>query len=261
MARYKFLKAPKGYKKIFFKMGIFFNNNKKYIPFVCVPVGISLLIVVFYPLVSYKLLVFNRSREGIISPISNHAMAEARGLINPVVNGVFTEAKRADLGEENEINYDLVNNWFPSAPKLPEKEREVDEYLLSIPKLGIENARVKFGGDSLKKNLVHYPGTALPGEFGNALIFGHSVLPAFYNPKDYKTIFSTIPTLEKGDTIHVLYDGVEYIYEVYEYVEVKPEEIKVLEQRFDRRIMSLITCVPPGTYLRRGIVRARLVQI
>ena len=52
-----------------------------------------------------------------------------------------------------------------------------------------------------------------------------------------------------------------FVYEVEDYFEVKPEEIDILEQHFDRQTLSLVTCVPPGTYLRRGILRARLVKI
>jgi sortase A len=40
-----------------------------------------------------------------------------------------------------------------------------------------------------------------PGEYGNIVIFGHSTLPQLYNPKDYKTIFTYLPSLEKKDHI------------------------------------------------------------
>jgi len=31
-----------------------------------------------------------------------------------------------------------------------------------------------------------------------------------------------------------------------------------MEQKYDRYEMSLVTCVPQGTYLRRGVIRAYL---
>jgi len=43
-------------------------------------------------------------------------------------------------------------------------------------------------------------------------------------------------------------------------VEVEPEDLSILEQRFDDSYLTLVTCVPPGTYLRRLVVRARLVK-
>ena len=111
------------------------------------------------------------------------------------------------------------------------------------------------------KSLVHYGGTALPGDWGNTVIFGHSVLPQFFNPKNYKTIFSTLPTLEKKDKILIDFDGITYFYEVYELKVVSPDDVSVLEQRYDTSYLSLVTCVPPGTYWKRLIVKARLKKI
>ena len=194
------------------------------------------------------------------APISELAIAEAQGLVNPLVAGIFTKRSESFPSEKREaIDYNLINNWFPTAPVSPVKPSKITHYALSIPKVRIENATVEIGGIKIKESLVHYPGTALPGEFGNVVIFGHSILPVFYNPKDYKAIFSLIPTLKKGERIYIYFDGIEYIYEVFEYKEVKPEEINVLEQRFDQQTISLITCVPPGTYKKRGIIRGRLV--
>ena len=50
-----------------------------------------------------------------------------------------------------------------------------------------------------------------------------------------------------------------YRYQVEKMVEVSPEDVSVLEQQYDRERLSLITCVPPGTYLRRLVVRAGLI--
>lgn len=158
------------------------------------------------------------------------------------------------------VDYDQPTNWFPSAPKLPSHPSKITAYNLSIPKLKIDHAVVKIGGESLSESLVHYPGTALPGQYGNGIIFGHSVLPQFFNPKNYKTIFSTLPTLKEGDEILVDFDGVLFRYQVIKMVEVMPNDVSVLEQRYDNEYLNLVTCVPPGTYLRRLIVRARLVN-
>lgn len=158
------------------------------------------------------------------------------------------------------VDYDQPTNWFPSAPKLPSHPSKITAYNLSIPKLKINRAVVKIGGESLSESLIHYPGTALPGQYGNGIIFGHSILPQFYNPKNYKTIFSTLPTLKEGDEILVDFDGVLFRYLVIKMVEVMPNDVSVLEQRYDNEYLNLVTCVPPGTYLRRLIVQARLVN-
>lgn len=166
------------------------------------------------------------------------------------------------LGEvSTEIDYTNPRNWFSVVPQLPPKPSKITHYSLSIPRLKIESAVVQIGGEDLMESLIHYPGTALPGQFGSAVIFGHSVLPQFFNPKNYKTIFSTLPTLEEKDEILVNFDGILYRYRVIKLVETTPEDVTVLEQRYDDSYFTLVTCVPPGTYLKRLAVMARLVKI
>lgn len=153
-----------------------------------------------------------------------------------------------------------VKQWFPKAPAQPAWQSKITDYSLTIPALGIKKAVVKIGGEDLTQSLVHYAGTALPGQYGNAVIFGHSVLPQFFNTKNYKTIFSTLPALREGDEIITDFDGITYRYRVIEMVEVSPQDVSVLEQHYDAEYLSLITCVPPGTFLRRLVVKARLVR-
>jgi len=106
-----------------------------------------------------------------------------------------------------------ASNWFEDKIK-PEDfiVSKIETYTLSIPKLGIKNAITTIGGEDLSKSLIHYPGTALPGRIGNSVIFGHSALPIFFSPTNYKTIFATLPTLKIGDEIMVNYDGITYRY-------------------------------------------------
>ena len=158
------------------------------------------------------------------------------------------------------VDYTKASNWFPV--EFPKTEaKEISEYTLSIPKLGIFDAKVLIGGEDLNKSLIHFGGTGLPGKPGKGVIFGHSVLPQFFNPKDYKTIFSTLPTLSEGDEIFVTFDNVTYKYVVISMRVVDPDDISVLEQEYDDSYLSLVTCVPPGTYWKRLIVKTRLVKI
>jgi len=167
------------------------------------------------------------------------------------------------LGKEQEVRPDLIkaSNWFPQAPQLPPLPSKITHYTLSIPKLKIEDAVVEINGEDLYRALVQYAGVAFPGQFGNTVIFGHSVLPQFFNSKNYKTIFSTLPTLKMEDEVMVNFDGVRYTYVVEEMIEVKPEDISILEQKYDDSYLTLVTCVPPGTLARRLAVKARLKAV
>ena len=73
-------------------------------------------------------------------------------------------------------------------------------------------------------------------------------MPQFFSPTDYMSIFSTLYRLKPGDEIFVHYDSVNYRYLVEDLFEVQPTDLSVLQQRFDRRQMTL----------RRLIIRTTL---
>jgi sortase A len=184
-------------------------------------------------------------------------------IVNPL-SAKFYNQNSLVLGDATS-DYSQLNNWFTS-DNLDSKPVNLDKpsnqyYYLSIPKLNIIDATVEVGGTDLKKNIIQYPQTALPGQVGNAVLFGHSVLPQFFNPKSYLTIFSTLFRLKIGDEIFVNYDNIKYRYLVEEMYEVQPTDLSVLEQRFDGRYFTIVTCSPPGTYLRRLVVKARIVDL
>lgn len=210
--------------------------------------GIFLIANTITPIVSYQLVLSPQlTQQSQLSPLASNFNLNSLSLAGRV------------LGEEFEKN-DLtkIKNWFPEAPAPSLITSEIKEYYLSIPRLKIYDALVKVGNENLDKSLIHYPGTALPGKYGNAVVFGHSVLPQFFNPKNYLTIFSTLPTIKKGEEILVDFDQVRYRYLVEDLKEVPPNDIGILSQNYSDAHITLVTCVPPGTYLRRLVVIGKL---
>jgi LPXTG-site transpeptidase (sortase) family protein len=259
MALYAYIKQCPEKKTFKNKNNYFLINSIKILPYFSIIIGLVLLLIVVFPFISYRLMMFSRSNKEIIIPITETVILESKGFISPLNSKVLSAEdtkKSPEITEEVDLNQ--INNWFPNATLSRIKPSKITHYTLSISELNIYSAVVAVGQTEVKKSLVHYPGTALPGDYGNTVIFGHSVLPIFYNPKNYETIFSTLPTLELGSEINIYFDGVEYLYIVEDYYEVGPDEVSVLEQRFNEQILSLITCVPPGTYQKRGIIKARL---
>jgi len=199
--------------------------------------GTAVIISAIYPIISYE------------------AMSKRK---YPILMSPIVEKKKAQI---DNYDYTKASNWFTDGLNKENFESsKVSYYSLSIPKLKIENATVAIGGDNLSEHLIQYPGTALPGKDGNAVIFGHSILPSFYDPKNYMSIFSLLPTLEKGDEIKIYYDGIEYLYKVESMFEVLPTDIQVLAQDSSDSFLTLVTCTPPGDprKLKRLIVRARI---
>jgi len=167
---------------------------------------------------------------------------------------------------DTKLDYTNLANWFDESEVSDLRTGESgDSFILEIPKLNILNAKVKIGGTGLDKNLIQYPGTADPGKPGAPVIFGHSVLRQFYNPYErnprrYVSIFSKIMTLRNGEDVFVEKNGVKYHYKVSAKTEVKPEDVYILTQNYDTKTIKLVTCVPEGTYLKRGIITATLVE-
>lgn len=202
--------------------------------------GVVILFSTIYPIASYE----SSSKE------------KYPKLISPVVT------KKEQQVTLSSLDYTKASNWFVGDVQGASfEDSDPTYYTLSIPKLKIRNALVEVGGEDLSDSLIQYPGTAIPGKTGNSVVFGHSILPQFYDPKDYLAIFSTLPTLEKGDEITVSFDGVTYVYRVETMFEVLPTELEVLDQNTNSSYLTLITCVPPGHPLkpRRLVVRAKIV--
>jgi sortase A len=207
--------------------------------------GIVILTGVVYPILSYNL-TYSKNYK-LLSPITDTA-EKVQGVVSTTMNG--------------NTDYTQASTWFPGGVARQDfLSSKVDYYTISIPKLKIEKATVAIGGEDLSKHVIQYPGTALPGKRGNAVLFGHSILPIFYNPKNYLAIFSLLPNLKSGDKILVDYDGVSYEYRVENMFEVKPTDIQVLDQDSTDSFLTLVTCVPPGDpgNPKRLIVRARVV--
>lgn len=220
------------------------RRGSRALSFLFIALGGGILIWTFWPIVSFSVLSGDLFAQ-TVTPIQ-----EAGTNLSPVAYAAANAAPD-DSGLTN------PNTWFPTSPQ-KKVVTPVNTYTLSIPKLKIQDATVTVAGDDLGVSLVHYGGTAVPGEYGNTVIFGHSTLPQFYNPKNYKSIFSLLPSLKKGDLFDVTYDGITYTYEVYDLTVTDPSDLSALEQRFDDSYLTLVTCVPPGTYWQRLHVFAKL---
>ncbi len=137
---------------------------------------------------------------------------------------------------------------------------------VEIPKLGIRtlvtnpaSSDVATLDSALLKGAVRYPGSAVPGEEGNVLLFGHSSrLPVVQN-QAFKA-FNDIQKLEEGDPIVVFGEERAYIYAVETVVEANTASDAV-PLAVDGAKLTLATCNNFGTKEDRFIVTAKLVKI
>lgn len=110
----------------------------------------------------------------------------------------------------------------------------------------------------LKKGVAHAEGTSYPGELGNTYLFAHST-DAFYNVGRYNAVFYLLGKLNEGDEIIVYYKGEEIKYLVDSVKIVEADDVQYLGKLSDGNTLTLQTCYPPGTTLKRLIVVAKEV--
>ncbi|KKU14410.1 MAG: Peptidase C60, sortase A and B [Microgenomates group bacterium GW2011_GWC2_45_8] len=109
---------------------------------------------------------------------------------------------------------------------------------------------------ALTRGVAHAKGTGLPGQGTNVFLFAHSSA----NPLDasrFNSVFYLVHHLEPGDEIQVWYQGQEYVYAVTEKKIVDPSNIQYLTTTGSTETLTLMTCWPPGTTLKRLVVVAK----
>lgn len=131
---------------------------------------------------------------------------------------------------------------------------------VSIPKIGVKapiiflNTRdEKTIQANLVNGVVHYAGTANPGEVGNSFITGHSS-NYWWIKGAYNYIFLNLNKLVVGDQAVVYHNGKKYVYTATEIKVVEPSDVSVLAQT-ETPTLTLMTCTPPGTNWKRLIVK------
>lgn len=131
---------------------------------------------------------------------------------------------------------------------------------LNIPKIGVTAPIIFLASraeqeiqNNLTQGVVHYSGTAKPGEVGNSFITGHS--SNFWWVKgNYNYIFVNLDKMAAGDQAKIYHNGKKYVYSVTEVKIVEPNDVSVIAQT-DTPTLTLMTCTPPGTNWKRLIVK------
>lgn len=171
------------------------------------------------------------------------------------VEEVFTET-RTGLPAVEEVPTSVPPEAGPAVVEYhPESQPAVDtEFaIIRVPRLGVE--AVVFEGVSpstLKKGPGHMPGTALPGQPGNAVISGHRTT--------YGRPFFDFDQLEPGDVIEIETAIGVHTYQLQDdWFVVKPTDVWVTDDR-PGGWLTLTTCHPKFSARERLIVTAELVD-
>jgi len=199
--------------------------------------GVFLMVQIIMPIISFKVweATTYHQNKALISPDSN---MQILGVFIKNVSdfpAIFSENNRPTVASYN-------------------------EFYLTVPSIKLDKVKVIVDTNDFEQNLAHLPGTALPGEKGNVFITGHSSFTQFYRPRNFKAIFAHLPEVKKGEEIIVQAGGQIFRYRVQGLKIVDPKETSVINPPDENgRYLTLMTCVPPGFYLKRLIVLASLI--
>ncbi|MCX7881529.1 MAG: sortase [Patescibacteria group bacterium] len=168
---------------------------------------------------------------------------------------------------KQEVKYQITIKKL-SKDRIKEIKPVDQEFGIVIPKIQA-NAKVianvdpfneKIYQQALTKGVAHAKGTALPDVIGNTFIFSHSSVD-WYTANRYNSVFYLLNKLEKDDEIYLYYQKQKYHYQVTEKKIVDASEMSYLKGDDNRvKTLTLMTCWPPGTNLKRLIVIARLIN-
>lgn len=177
---------------------------------------------------------------------------------------VASTKEAAEVAREPDVPKGLLSELLKTKP-YEVLTPEDPNFSILIPKIGA-NARIittnagdeKAYLDTLKKGVGHAEGTAFPGEGENIFLFAHST-DYFWNVGTYNAVFYLLYKLEPEDTVNVFYKGQRFAYKVYEKKIVDPTDVFYLTHKTNKEVLTLQTCWPPGTTLKRMLVFARPV--
>lgn len=140
------------------------------------------------------------------------------------------------------------------------------EFSIVIPKIAananiianVDVADQKVYLEALKGGVAHAAGSSFPGEGGHIFLFAHST-DYFWNVGNYNAVFYLLTKLEVGDEVNLFYRGQRYVYKIEDKAIVDPSEVDYLTRKSDVEFLTLQTCWPAGTTLKRLLVFARRV--
>lgn len=109
--------------------------------------------------------------------------------------------------------------------------------------------------DALSKGIAHAKGTSFPGMGNNIFLFSHST-DTIFNVERFNAKFYLLNKLENKDKIIVYFSDKKYVYEVVDKKIIDPTDTSPMRATGEE-LLTLQTCYPPGTSLKRLIVYAK----
>src|SRR3990167_7011579 len=173
MAEIVYIKAPPGHEEKKRKF------RERSFSFLMLSIGVATVAFAVWPFLTWQFVTLPK----LTAKVAEFPVPDAKIISRGSVAGTNIQVVQEDDG----FSY-FVTDFKPQCPRPA-------EFLISVPKLEIEKDNVKVDALKFDKNLALFPGSAIPGDVGNSFITGHSILPQFSDPTNYKAIFTKLPEL------------------------------------------------------------------
>ena len=124
--------------------------------------------------------------------------------------------------------------------------------IIEIKSVNLKNVIVESTDKKyLNHHVCHFENSAMPGEYGNFALAGHS--STYY----YNQVFNELHKVKTGDEIIIKTINDEFTYTITETIVVESDEIEVLDQDMTKKEITLVTCTNGGK--QRFIVKGEVL--
>lgn len=145
-----------------------------------------------------------------------------------------------------------------SLPKIADNSIYIESIGTKAPiTFGVENNESAVSAN-LKNGVIQLSGTSRPGEMGNVFITGHSSNYPWVKSQ-YNSVFALLGNVAVGDLIQIKFNETNYVYRVKKIFVVDSGDTSVLKFDDKTSVLTLMTCTPVGTNLRRLIIQAEQI--
>ena len=161
-----------------------------------------------------------------------------------------TNVSAPNIGTEVEINTAVAGRL------------EIPSLNVNVPIIWTQD--VKNFNKDLQAGVVHYPGTALPGQIGTAYISGHSSNYAWVKG-DFNKVFSKLGDLADNTSFKITVVQKNGKDAIFHYVVTGRKEFSATDQEQFKNtgesIVALSTCWPVGSTAKRLVVFGQVTQV
>ena len=167
--------------------------------------------------------------------------------------------KLITLANKKDINLDIEITPYENRIVIPKIWK-------NIPLVDIKNRKIEWEEElnsifmeELENGVIRYPGSATPGNDGTTFIFWHSSnFP--WMEGDYNEVFARLDQVKYNDDIIIYYWQKKFTYRIREKKVIKPGDVSVLKRNKKKSELTLMTCWPIGTTLKRLVVTWELIE-